>query len=158
MLVIAAAVIAVWWQPWKPSPRPTVELTPDAQIVDAPFDVTDAGAPPSDAVTVDVAPPPDAVVALDARVRLPSDATRIATPKPDAAAPAGPLRPITIGATPWAYFVIDGDPRQYETPMTLRLTVGSHRVTFTNPQLGVSRTVTVVVPFEGDARHVEKMN
>jgi hypothetical protein len=31
-------------------------------------------------------------------------------------------------------------------------------VTFSNPQLGVSRTVTVVVPPQGEARHVEKMN
>jgi hypothetical protein len=40
----------------------------------------------------------------------------------------------------------------------LKLTVGPHRVLFTNPQLGVTRTVTVTVPAEGEARHVEKMN
>jgi hypothetical protein len=40
----------------------------------------------------------------------------------------------------------------------LKLSVGAHRVTFTNPQLGVSRTVTVTVPAQGEARHVEKMN
>jgi hypothetical protein len=40
----------------------------------------------------------------------------------------------------------------------LKLPVGAHRVTFSNPQLGVSRTVTVVVPAQGEARHVEKMN
>ena len=100
-----------------------------------------------------------AIDAWPVDARAPSDATRVVSPKIDAAPkPTGPLRPILIGATPWAFFVVDNDPKQYETPITLQLSVGPHRVTFTNPELGVSRTVTVTVPAEGDARHVEKMN
>jgi hypothetical protein len=53
------------------------------------------------------------------------------------------LRPVWINALPWAYFTVAGDPKQHETPAMLKLPVGDHRVTFTNPQLGVSRTVTV---------------
>jgi hypothetical protein len=68
------------------------------------------------------------------------------------------MKAFTIGAVPWAYFTIDGDPKEYETPMTLKLTVGSHRVTFRNPQLNVSRTVTITVPPDDHGRHVEKMN
>ena len=95
---------------------------------------------------------------IDVRPVIRTDATRV---RPDApageAAPPVVLRPIPIGAKPWAYFTVDTDPTRHETPTTLRLAVGAHRVTFSNPELGVSRTVTVVVPEEGEARHVEKM-
>ena len=64
---------------------------------------------------------------------------------------------MTIGATPWAFITIDGDPTKHETPVTLPLTVGPHKVTFSNPQLGVTRTVTVTVPAEGPARYVEPL-
>ncbi|HLL20980.1 MAG TPA: protein kinase [Kofleriaceae bacterium] len=131
-------------------------VPPDAGLADARVDV----APPDVAPPVDGAPdgPPDARSTPDARVRVPGDAARTVV-RPDVPVrSAGQLRPILIGAVPWAYFTVDDDPKQYETPMTLRLAVGTHRVTFTNPQLGVSRTVTVSVPADGDARHVEKMN
>jgi serine/threonine-protein kinase len=109
----------------------------DAPLVDAPPDAT----------------PPDAP--SDAG-RAPIDAGHRVLPPRDAVRPAV-LRPIVIGATPWAYFTVDDSPTQHETPKTLQLSVGSHRITFSNPQLGVSRTVTVDVPAEGFARHVEKM-
>jgi hypothetical protein len=64
---------------------------------------------------------------------------------------------MTLGASPWAYVTVDGDPTKYQTPVTLPLTVGPHRVTFSNPQLGVTRTVTVTVPAEGPARHSESL-
>ncbi|HWO22069.1 MAG TPA: serine/threonine-protein kinase [Kofleriaceae bacterium] len=138
----------------EPSPGP------DAAPAPAP-DATDE--PPSDA-----APVPDA----DDRPRRPTDAAivRVVPRAADAgigpgpgsgegsAAAAGPLRPLWINALPWAFFTVDGDPKQHETPAMLKLPVGAHRVTFTNPQLGVSRTVTVIVPAQGEARHVEKMN
>jgi len=128
---------------------------------DAAMTPLDAASDPAiDGPEVDAAPldgPPQDAPPLDAR-RGPADAGRIAL-RPDAAArPAGEMKSFTIGAVPWAYFTVDGDPKQYETPMTLRLTVGPHRVTFTNPQLNVSRTVTITVPPDDDGRHVEKMN
>jgi len=111
-------------------------------------------------VAVVVEAPLDAALADTRPIR--TDATRATRAmRPDAdvgSAPPPPvLRSITIGATPWAYFTVDGDPTRYETPATLKLAVGSHRVTFSNPELDVTRTVTVTVPEEGDARHVEKM-
>jgi hypothetical protein len=117
------------------------------------------------------APPPPAARPDRAPRRLATDAP----PRPPLVAPArgpGPTRApdagagsaapapraIWINALPWAYFTVDGDPKQHETPKLLELPVGPHRLTFTNPQLGISRTVTVTVPAEGDARYVEKMN
>ena len=137
----------------------------DAAIALATADAPPLDVPPDDAATSPDAallPPPDAAPRrIDASIvhvvpRL--DAGTGAGTGSDSARPAGPLRPIWINALPWAYFTVDGDPKQYETPSMLSLPVGSHRVTFMNPQLGVSRTVTVTVPAAGEARHVEKMN
>jgi serine/threonine-protein kinase len=66
-------------------------------------------------------------------------------------------RPTTLGAVPWANITVDDDPTVHETPVTLELAVGMHRVTFSNPQLGVTRTVTVTVPATGPSRHVESL-
>ena len=130
--------------------QPVVAVTPDAAQ-----DARDVDAP-IDAAPIAVDAPVDATP-IDAR-RSVQDAGRIAV-RPDALnLPVGPLKSFTIGAVPWAYFLIDGDPVRYETPMTLKLTAGPHRVTFTNPELNVSRTVTITVPANDDGRHVEKMN
>jgi len=145
-----AVVVRMMWQPAAVVPQDAA--VPLDAAIDAAIDAgAEVDAPPPDAPPLD-APP------LDAR-RPPPDAGRIAL-RPDAAAarPTGEMKSFTIGAVPWAYFTVDGDPKQYETPTTLRLTVGPHRVTFTNPQLGVSRTVTITVPPDDDGRHVEKMN
>jgi serine/threonine-protein kinase len=135
--------------------RPAGRVVPDAPAV-----VVDAR--PDAAIDAAIDAPPDAPIdaPIDAPMRLPVDANRVVTVRVDAAPkpPQGELRPILIGATPWANFYVDDDPTKYETPQTLKLTVGPHRVLFTNPQLGVTRTVTVTVPAEGEARHVEKMN
>jgi serine/threonine-protein kinase len=135
-----------------------VELAPVPVVVGPP------DAPPS----VEPAVLPDAAIGLDAAiVRASIDAAPpvISRPPPSSAGgsakatlPDAPvLRPITIGAIPWAYFTVDDDATQHETPLTMHLSVGTHRVSFSNPELGVRRTVTVTVPAEGDARHVEKM-
>ena len=105
--------------------------------------------------------PVDASIA-DRRPFAPHDAGArlvevLRTPKPIDAAIIAPARPITIGADPWAYFTVDDSPARHETPKTLVLAVGTHRVTFSNPQLGVTRTVTIEVPADGEARHVERM-
>src|SRR5262249_2035231 len=117
----------------------------------------DAEPPPPDAA-VDAAPAPLRTDAAIVRVIPRIDAGAGPGSGSGSARPTGPLRPIWINALPCAYFTIDGDPKQYETPTLLNLPVGPHRVTFMNPQLSVSRTVTVTVPAQGEARHVEKMN
>ena len=132
----------------------TASGDPDATLPVDVAELTSVDAFTNDGPSIDAVATP-----IDAARRPPADAARVVAPRVDAAArPTGELRAITIGAQPWAYFTVDDDPKQYETPMTLKLTVGPHRVTFTNPQLGVSRTVTVTVTADGEARHVEKMN
>lgn len=166
-----AAVIAMWPLGAQTSTSPAVGSAPAPDAAAVAMLSPDAS-PAPDALLAPDAPPalPDAslaVVPVDAAVV--DAAVRVVRTRPDAgrtvraptvdARPASTatLRPITIGAVPWAYFTVDDDPTQHETPKTLRLSVGAHRVTFSNPQLGISRTVTVTVPEDGDARHVERM-
>ena len=143
--------------------RGTSPPGPDAALALAPADAPQREVAPPDAIAApDAEPPPPPDAAVDAApLRIDASIVHV-TPRLDAdagaAVPAGPLRPIWINALPWAYFTVDSDPKQYETPAMLKLAAGPHRVTFMNPQLGVSRTVTVTVPAEGEARHVEKMN
>lgn len=72
-----------------------------------------------------------------------------------AAAPA--RRAVTIGAQPWANFTVDDAAAVHQTPETLRLTPGRHRIRFVNPELGLTRTVTLDVPVDRDLRHVERL-
>jgi Protein kinase domain len=148
LLLLVGGLVA-----WRMMRRPSGIVVPDDA---APLVITDVATdPPADAP--DDAYPIDAPP-LDARRAPPHDAGKLAV-RPDVAPkPVGIVKSFTIGATPWAYFTIDDDPKQYETPQTLKLTVGPHSVRFTNPQLNVSRTVTVTVPPNDDGRHVEKMN
>ena len=127
---------------------------------------TEVDAPPriTAAPQVDASSPSDATLTIDAeRIMSASDdaGPRLAAPvrasKSIDAAVATPSRPFTIGADPWAYFTVDGSPVQHETPETLELSVGAHRITFSNPQLGVTRTVTIDVQEDGEPRHVERM-
>jgi len=67
------------------------------------------------------------------------------------------LRRVTINATPWAYFTVDGDPTQHETVKTLQLAPGPHRIHFHNPVLQLERTVTIEVPPDRDVSHVERL-
>ena len=62
---------------------------------------------------------------------------------------------MTIGARPWATFYVDDDPARHETPETLELTPGRHRVRFVNEQAHVDRTITLDVPADRDSKHVE---
>jgi len=158
-----AALAGVYVLGWRRGAQPPA----DAQVALASGDAALAPAPdatgPEAAPSPDTAPsPPDAAPAPDAAPLLIDAAIVRVVPRLDAGPGAGTssaaLRPIWINALPWAFFTVDADPKQHETPAMLKLSVGDHRVTFTNPQLGVSRTVTVTVPAQGEARHVEKMN
>ena len=71
------------------------------------------------------------------------------------AAPAV-LRKVTINATPWAYFTVDGGAK-YQTPKLLELTPGTHRIHFENPVLKVERDITLDVPADRDISYVEPL-
>jgi hypothetical protein len=151
-----AALAGVYVLGWRRGAHPPA----DAQVALAAFDAASAPAPDAEPPPDAEPTPADAEPAPDA-ARLPIDAAIVrVVPRIDGGAggTSAVLRPIWVNALPWAFFTVDADPKQHETPAMLKLSVGDHRVTFTNPQLGVSRTVTVTVPAQGEARHVEKMN
>jgi len=112
------------------------------------------------------APPPveasEPTPVADVQPQVEPPSTKKAT-KPRALEPATAppstvvRRSVTLGAVPWANVTIDNDPTVRETPVTIELAVGSHRVTYANPELGVTRTVTVHVPADGPARHLEDL-
>ncbi|MGE3542452.1 MAG: protein kinase [Kofleriaceae bacterium] len=115
--------------------------------------------------TPDVAPPADAgrphVVPAEPRPRPahPASATpaTVATTGSAGSAAALPLRAVTIHAVPWAHFTVDDAATIYETPRTLQLSPGSHKVRFTNPVLDVQRDVTIDVPVDRDIKWVERL-
>jgi len=53
---------------------------------------------------------------------------------------------VRFNITPWAYFTTDADPTRHETPGTVELTAGPHRVHVWNPELHVERDITIDVP------------
>jgi hypothetical protein len=67
------------------------------------------------------------------------------------------LIPVTVGSRPWANVTIDGSAKSYETPATMQLPPGPHRFTFRNPQLSITKEVTLQVPVSGSLRHVEQL-
>ncbi|MEZ4358771.1 MAG: serine/threonine-protein kinase [Kofleriaceae bacterium] len=160
---------------------PAEALAIDALAIDAPALQVDAGLVAAASLDAPIRPDADAALAAPAdaaRPEAPRDASSLRVPRDGAdrrrpprggsAAPdAGvvevrPLEPavaarrrFTIGAKPWAHFQIDGDPKTYETPATLELTLGAHRVHFVNPALGITKDVTIRVGLEGPASHVE---
>ncbi len=122
----------------------------------------------------------DAAAATDAAAAVAIDAPAVIPTTPDAAASPLPIadarrptpdaasatadatvtvltRKVTIGATPWADFTVDDDPTPHQTPETISLSPGPHRIHFTNAPLGVTRTVTIDVPADRDIKHVEPL-
>jgi eukaryotic-like serine/threonine-protein kinase len=60
---------------------------------------------------------------------------------------AGPvLCRVRINLTPWAYYRVDGDALVHETPSTIDLAPGPHRLHVWNPQLGIERDIVIQVP------------
>ncbi len=57
---------------------------------------------------------------------------------------------VRINITPWAYYTADGDTTRHETPGTIDLTPGPHRLRVWNPELGISRDITIHVPADRD--------
>jgi tRNA A-37 threonylcarbamoyl transferase component Bud32 len=58
---------------------------------------------------------------------------------------------VRINLTPWAYYTTDEDTSRHETPSTVELTPGRHRVHVWNPELHVERDITINVPADRDA-------
>jgi hypothetical protein len=57
---------------------------------------------------------------------------------------------VRINLTPWAYYTADHDPTRHETPGTIDLTPGPHRLHVWNPELHIERDITINVPADRD--------
>src|SRR6185436_5585008 len=68
--------------------------------------------------------------------------------EPERARPA--LCRVLINITPWAYYTADDDTTRHETPGTIDLTPGPHRLHVWNPELHVERDITINVPADRD--------
>jgi outer membrane biosynthesis protein TonB len=85
----------------EPPREPQPEPRPEPAAVEVPVPVPDA---PRRA-------PPTAALARGERKKEPPES--VVTP--------AAKRDMTLGATPWAYVTVDGDPTKHETPVTLPL-------------------------------------
>jgi serine/threonine-protein kinase len=124
-------------------------VTLDASVavaVAAPQPSLDAAAPAvttSDAAIAAAAPPPDARVAQRPKDKKPVRPIR--RPKePDRPAVTGDPGKLEVIVTPWAEVIVDGKSRG-QTPKTLALPPGKHKVTLRNPGLGKNVTITVTI-------------
>ena len=150
---LAAGLVAIW-RPWASddaAPAAPAPAAPPVAVAPRSIEVSPEPAPPPPSQ-----PTPESIAKPAPPRKTPKPEVRSPKPSPPPTA-AVARRTFTIGARPWANVRIDNDPTEHETPVTLELTVGPHKVTFTNPTLGVDRTVTVTVPAEGPARHVENL-
>ncbi|MFN0248007.1 MAG: serine/threonine-protein kinase [Kofleriaceae bacterium] len=121
----------------------------DANTFDASTTASDASVPLARDASVSLA--------RDAAVRdtppLGRDASVSTTPR-DAGATA---RRVTITSRPWSNFRVDDDPTEYETPATVTLSPGPHRIHFHNPELKLTKEITIDVPADRDLKHVENL-
>ena len=65
--------------------------------------------------------------------------------------PAQAVCRVRINLTPWAYYTADDNTTRHETPGTIDLTPGPHRLHVWNPELHVERDITINVPADRDA-------
>ena len=79
----------------------------------------------------------------------PGSATTAGTPTDAAGARVATCR-VRINLTPWAYYTADHDPTRHETPGTIDLTPGQHRLHVWNPELHVERDIIINVPADRD--------
>ncbi len=131
--------------------RPIAEAVPDASPPGA-----DAGADSAIDSVIDAAAPlakdasPPRHRPADRRARRDGGLELLDASEP----PAPALRPMTIGAKPWAHVTIDGKAERHETPVTVQLAIGQHRLRFENPELGVVREVSIEVAADGPSAYV----
>ena len=57
---------------------------------------------------------------------------------------------VRINLTPWAYYTADDDSTRHETPGTIDLTPGPHRLHVWNPELHLERDIIINVPADRD--------
>ncbi len=167
-LLVVALLVVVTWRSWRGERG--AAPTSDAGLLAIGLD---AAAPPPDAAATDdgltAEPPPEVTIDAAGPTVVAVVPGGDAGPRrllPDGGAPldaavdaaATPTRKVTIGATPWADFTVDDDPTPRQTPETLELTPGRHRIHFSNPRLGVTRTVVIDVPSDRDLKHVEALD
>jgi hypothetical protein len=55
-------------------------------------------------------------------------------------------RRVTIGARPWAYYTVDADRTQHQTPEVVELAPGKHTIHYEQPELHQKRDVVIDVP------------
>jgi hypothetical protein len=65
--------------------------------------------------------------------------------------PRPPTCKVRINLTPWAYYTADDGGERHETPGTIELTPGPHRLHVWNPELHVERDIVIQVPADRDA-------
>ncbi len=170
VIIVPLAVAAVSIFLAVVATRKSNESTPDAAVV-AVADAAVIDSPTPDtapviadaAIVVDAFEPP-----LDAAVRPPRPGSGSGTRPPRPGSGSGSAKPgsgsaivvekrkVTINATPWAYFTVDGGPR-YQTPKQVELAPGPHRVHFENPVLKKERDITLDVPADRDISWVEPL-
>lgn len=150
-----------------PSPEPSSAPASSSSSASA------TGAAPAAASSSSAASPSSSVPAIAAHRPAPTSSRRppaalaspsspsSPSPSPSSSPPQSPAPPaaarraFTIGARPWAHFTIDGDARVYETPATVELTLGPHRIRYENSTLGVASEVTITVTAEGPSSHLQ---
>jgi hypothetical protein len=64
--------------------------------------------------------------------------------------PRPPTCKVRINLTPWAYYTADDGGERHETPGTIELTPGPHRLHVWNPELHVERDIVIQVPADRD--------
>ena len=140
-------------EPGPPSPAPPAAPQGSAQPITPPVAEQAGTDPPSPAPphpgrpdTGRPAPArPEHVVAQPVPPPPPTPDTTSAAP---VAKPAGCR--VRINLTPWAYYMADDDPARHETPSTLVLAPGPHRLHVWNPELHIERDITLIVPPDRD--------
>jgi len=147
---------------WITTRAPAPALAPDAAAAAAPDaaaaaapDAAAAAAPDAAAAAASAAPttPPDTTTSSRTRTRR---TTRAPAPETQAIPTPAP-RHVTIGSRPWSAFWIDAEPTRHETPETIDLLPGKHRIHFVNETAHVDRTITLDVPPDRDIKHVETL-
>jgi hypothetical protein len=63
-----------------------------------------------------------------------------------------------INVQPWAYFTVDGDPTQHNTPTRIQLSAGPHKIHFWNDVTGAQKDVIIDVPAHNDFKWVGKLS
>jgi hypothetical protein len=164
--LLAGGAALAWSMTRSDPPRDAAPAAaPDAAeraTTSPPVDAAVAAAPPDAAVVIASAPLDAAPAAERPRDASPRDgAPRVRTPKaaaspPDAgAATPAATRQVTIGSRPWSAFYVDGESMRHETPETLSLSPGRHRIRFVNEEAGIDREISLEVPEDRDVKHVE---